>query len=91
MIARIAFATSLTAVISTAFTVALARTHDLALDIFGAPLRRTVTLIGVAVGLGKTARRGAVVRLNTNGVCAGADCQNRDVELRQRRPLAPRT
>ena len=69
---------------STIRAFSCAGTYDVALDVFSTPLRRTMTLTVLAVGLDKTLRGGAVVCLNTNCVGTSADGHDRHLELSQR-------
>jgi len=64
---------------------------DVTIDIIGAPLRRTMALIVVAVGLDESPRGSRIVRLNADGMGAGSNGHNRHFEFRQRRRSRPRS
>src|SRR5258708_6841405 len=58
---------------------------DTTVDVVGAPVGRTMTLVGVAVGLNHTPRRRGIVGLDADGVGTRPDSHNPHLEFRQRR------
>ena len=64
---------------------------DITVDIVDAPLWRTMTPIGLTVGLNQAARHRGVFCLNAHGLGARSEGHNRDVEFRQCRCSRPRS